>query len=122
MTAETHAVTGAFGYSGRYIAKRLLDAGHQVITLTNTRNRDNLFEGRVRALPIHFHDPAKLASALQGVSVLYNTYWVRFNYRLFTHAQAVANTKNLFTAARDAGVRRIVHVSITNPSLHSPLE
>ena len=54
--------------------------------------------------------------------MLYNTYWVRFNYRLFTHVQAVANTKNLFTAARDAGVRRIVHVSITNPSLHSPLE
>ena len=122
MTAEIRAVTGAFGYSGRYIAKRLLDAGHQVITLTNTRNHDNLFEGRVRALPLHYHDPAKLASALQGVSVLYNTYWVRFNYRWFTLAQAVANTKNLFTAARDAGVRRIVHVSITNPSLHSPLE
>jgi NADH dehydrogenase len=99
-----------------------LHAGHPVITLTNTRNRENLFEGRVRALPIHFHDPAKLASALQGVSVLYNTYWVRFNYRSFTHEQAVANTKNLFAAARDAGVRRIVHVSITNPSPDSPLE
>jgi NADH dehydrogenase len=99
-----------------------LSAGHEVITLTNTRNRENLFEGRVRALPIHFHDPAKLASALQGVSVLYNTYWVRFNYRSFTHEQAVANSKNLFAAARDAGVRRIVHVSITNPSLDSPLE
>ncbi len=119
---EIHAVTGAFGYSGRYIASRLLHAGHPVITLTNTRNRENLFEGRVRALPIHFHDPAKLASALQGVSVLYNTYWVRFNYRSFTHEQAVANTKNLFAAARDAGVRRIVHVSITNPSPDSPLE
>ncbi len=119
---EIHAVTGAFGYSGRYIAQRLLSAGHQVVTLTNTRNRDNLFEGRVPALPLHFHDPSKIARALQGVTVLYNTYWVRFNYRLFSHEQAVVNTKNLFAAARDAGVHRIVHVSITNPSVDSPLE
>jgi NADH dehydrogenase len=56
------------------------------------------------------------------VSVLYNTYWVRFNHRSFTHQQAVTNTKTLFSAARNAGVRRIVHLSITNPSADSPLE
>jgi NADH dehydrogenase len=41
---------------------------------------------------------------------------------LFTHAQAVENTIRLFEAARRAGVRRVVHVSITNPSANSPLE
>jgi NADH dehydrogenase len=54
--------------------------------------------------------------------VLYNTYWVRFNHRLFTHAQAVGNTRALFEAAERAGVERVVHVSITNPSEASPLE
>ena len=54
-------------------------------------------------------------STCKGVSVLYNTYWVRFNHRLFTHADAVRNTLPLFEAAKKAGVQRIVHVSITNP-------
>ena len=35
MKSTLHAVTGAFGYSGRYLADRLLAAGQTVITLTN---------------------------------------------------------------------------------------
>ena len=122
MTPEIHAVTGAYGYSGRYIAQRLLDAGCGVITLTNSSHRPDPFAGRVRSYPLDFSQPKELADALRGVSVLYNTYWVRFNHRLFTHQQAVVNTKILFDAARKAGVGRIVHVSITNPSENSPLE
>ena len=122
MKKAVHAVTGAFGYSGRYIARRLLERGQEVITLTNSLNRTNPFAGKVRAFPFSFSKPDKLAGALAGVDVLYNTYWVRFNYRTFTHAQAVANTLVLFEAARRAGVRRVVHVSITNPAEDSPLE
>lgn len=119
---EIHAVTGAFGYSGRYVAARLLEQGRTVVTLTNSVNRPNPFGGKVRAFPLSFSEPDKLATAFAGVDVLYNTYWVRFNHRLFTHAQAVKNTLALFEAARRAGVRRVVHVSIANPSLDSPLE
>ena len=123
MSKKTiHAVTGAFGYSGRYIAARLLDEGREVITLTNSLARSNPFGDRVRAFPLSFDDPKKLAQSLADIDVLYNTYWVRFNHKLFTHAQAVQNTFVLFKAARQAGVRRIVHVSITNPSEDSSLE
>ena len=115
-------VTGAFGYSGRYIARRLLSAGHQVRTLTNSPDRDNPFEGAVEARRFHFDDPAGLADSLGGASVLYNTYWVRFNHAGFTQAGAVENTLKLFSAAKEAGVKRVVHVSITNPSEDSPLE
>jgi uncharacterized protein YbjT (DUF2867 family) len=121
-TAAIHAVTGAYGYSGKYIARRLLDAGQTVVTLTNSLHRENLFGDAVRALPLCFDRPDLLAEHLRGVSVLYNTYWVRFNHRLFKHADAVENTRRLFAAARTAGVERIVHVSITNPSADSPLE
>jgi len=119
---EKHAVTGAFGYSGKYIAGRLLDLGREVITLTNSPERPNPFEGQVKAYPFDFDDVAKLTETLRGVTVLYNTYWVRFNHKLFKHADAVSNTLVLFEAARAAGVKRIVHVSITNPSENSPLE
>lgn len=119
---NSHAVTGAFGYSGKYIAQRLLEEGRSVITLTNSRGRRNPFGDRIRVLPFHFDSPGKLAESLRGVSVLYNTYWVRFNHSSFSHADAVRNTEILFRAAKAAGVSRVVHVSITNPSEDSPLE
>jgi len=113
------SVTGAFGYSGRYIAKRLLAEGHQVMTLTNSLRRTNPFGSRVQTFPFNFDRPDLLAQSLSSVEVLINTYWVRFDHKLFTHGQAVANTRVLFGAAKKAGVRRIVHVSITNPDAES---
>ena len=73
MTQTRHAVTGAFGYSGKCIAKRLLDLGHEVITLTNSPDRANPFAGRVKPYPFNFDHPQELARSLRGVSVLYNT-------------------------------------------------
>lgn len=115
------AVTGAFGYSGKYITQRLLASGHEVLTLTNSVNRENRFGEKVHVAPFNFDRPELLAQSLQGIEVVVNTYWVRFDHKLFTHAQAVANTRLLFEAARKAGVRRVVHVSITNPDLQSDL-
>ena len=115
------AVTGAFGYSGRYIAQRSLEAGHEVITVTNSLNRPNPFGDQVRAYSFHFDEPSLLKDSLRGVDALINTYWVRFNHAMFNHNQGVMNTRTLFQAAKDAGVERIVHVSITNPDIHSEL-
>ena len=114
-------VTGAFGYSGKYIARRLLAQGHTVRTLTNSPNRKSEFQGRVEASPFCFDQPEKLEASLRGVETLYNTYWVRFDHTSFNHATAVNNTRVLFDAAKRAGVNRIVHVSITNPSEDSHL-
>lgn len=122
MKKEIHAVTGAFGYSGKSIARNLLNDGHEVITLTNSLKRKHSFGDRIKAHPFHFDEPEKLTESLRGVSVLYNNYWVRFNHRTFTFAEAVRNTETLFRAAKEAGVQRIVHVSITNPSVDSSLE
>ena len=120
-TPPLHVVTGAFGYSGKYITRRLLERGVRVATLTNSPDRPNEFGDRVRAMPLQFADRDALATSLAGVSVLYNTYWVRFNHSLFNHETAVANTLVLFEAARRADVGRIIHVSITNPNATSPL-
>ncbi len=120
--SDLHVVTGAFGFSGKYIARRLLDAGREVRTVTNSPDRANPFGSRVKAFPFNFDHPEKLVDALRGAAVLYNTYWVRFNHPKFTYASAVDNTLTLFDAAKKAGIRRVVHISITNPSEDSPYE
>jgi NADH dehydrogenase len=122
QTSNIHAVTGAFGYSGKYIARRLLASGIAVRTLTNSPDRTGEFAGKIEAFPFCFDNQDRLTESLRGVEVLYNTYWVRFNHKNFKHASAVENTLKLFEAAKQAGVRRIVHTSITNPALDSPLE
>jgi NADH dehydrogenase len=119
---STQVVTGAFGYSGRYITARLLAEGLTVKTLTNSPDRPHPFGDKVLSVPFSFDDPGRLVGALEGAEVLYNTYWVRFNHRRFKHSQAIENTRILFAAARKAGVRRVVHISITNPSEDSELE
>lgn len=115
------AVTGAFSYSGKYITRRLLAHGEEVITLTGHPNRPDPFEGKVKAFPLNFHDESDLASSLQGVHTFYNTYWVRFDRGENTQPHAVENTRKLVQAAVRAGVQRIVHISITNPSPDSDL-
>ncbi len=119
--SELHVVTGAFGYSGKYIAARLLAAGHAVRTLTNSPLRANPFAGQVEAHRFNFDRPDLLAESLRGAAALYNTYWVRFSHDDFSHRQAERNTLTLFECALRAGVRRVVQVSITNPSADSPL-
>jgi NADH dehydrogenase len=119
---KIHMVTGAFGYSGKYIAQNLLEKGKEVRTLTNSLERSNPFGEKVKAYPFNFDRPDKLVETLKGVTVLYNTYWVRFNHKKFNHETAVRNSITLFHAAKVAGVERIVHVSITNPSEASELE
>jgi uncharacterized protein YbjT (DUF2867 family) len=116
------AVTGAYGYSGQYMARRLLDQGHEVLTLTNSTRRSNPFGGKVKAELFNFSNPTALEKTLRGVDVLINNYWVRFDLPpLFTHAEAVLHAKALFDAAKRAGVARIVHISITNPDRNSDL-
>ena len=114
-------VTGAFGYTGKYIAHRLLTRGIKVRTLTGHPDRANPFGDRVEAIPYNFHQPDKLAESLQGATTLFNTYWVRFPRGNVTYAKAVQNTRVLLTAAKQAGIQRIVHVSITNAAADSPL-
>lgn len=111
-------VTGAFSYSGREIARQLRESGRAVRTLTGhpARREDPSIDVR----PLDFDDPIALTDSLRGAATLYNTYWVRFARSHIDHATAVANSRTLFHAARQAGVERIVHVSITHPSITSP--
>jgi uncharacterized protein YbjT (DUF2867 family) len=129
-------VTGAFSYSGRAITQRLLDRGRAVRTLTGHpplgavsggSATTGAASGRAASAtmsivvrPFDFADPPSLVRDLEGATTLFNTYWVRFAHGAISHDLAVENSRTLFHAARQAGVQRIVHVSITNPTIESP--
>lgn len=115
------AITGPYSYSGKYIARRLLAAGHQLIGLTNHPDRGGSFGAKLPHHPLAFDDAPALSAALRGCDVLVNTYWIRFDRGGTTHAAAVGNSERLLQAALMARVRRIVHISITNPSPDSRL-
>jgi NADH dehydrogenase len=114
-------ITGAFSYTGKYATRLLLERGHKVRTLTGHQRRKNPFGDQVQVYPYNFENREALVDSLRGVSTLINTYWVRFPHGSVTFEAAVRNTQLLIEAAKSAGVERIVHVSIANPSLDSPL-
>ena len=119
--AGLNAVTGAFSYTGKYIASKLLSVGKEVRTLTGHPGRTNPFGDRVEAFPLRFDAPDELAGSLRGASTLFNTYWIRFPRGAATFDLALENTKALIRAAQQAGVQQIVHISIANASPVSPL-
>ncbi len=118
-TAQLDVVTGAFSYSGAAITRELRAAGHRVRTLTGHPERAPAGTD-IDVRPLDFADPARLTESLRGAHTLYNSYWVRFARGRVDHDAAVANSRVLLRAATRAGIRRIVHISITNPSLNSP--
>ncbi len=121
MPDNLDVVTGAFGYIGRYIAAQLLENGRQVKTITTHTNKPNPFGPAVQAFPYNFDEPERLQATLIGTDTLYNTYWIRFEHSGMTYERAIANTRVLFDCAVRAGVRKIVHISVTRASKDSPL-
>ncbi len=115
---ELDVVTGAFSYTGRHIAEALLARGRRIRTLTRRPDPSHALAESVEVAPFVFDD--SLAGSLRGADTLYNTYWVRFERGATTFERAVENTATLFRAAKLAGVRRVVHVSVANPDVHSP--
>lgn len=118
---ELHVVTGALSYTGKSITRCLLARGKSVRTLTGHPSRPNPFGSALEIAPLDFDDRKGLVRSLHGAATLYNTYWVRFPRGLSTFEKAVSNTRALLAAAAEAGVRRIVHISVTKPSKDSPL-
>ena len=114
-------VTGAFGYIGKYIAQALVKDGREVRTITTHPGKPNPFGPAVKAYPYSFENAHKLTETLRGADTLYNTYWVRFPYDGQTYESALENTCILFQCAKSAGVKRIVHLGVTQATLDSPL-
>ena len=117
MGAERDAITGAFGFTGRVIAEQLLARGREVTTLSRRSGSGDPLAPRLAGIePLDFGRPDGLRSALDGVDTLYNTYWMRFSRGGRTFDDVVRESGILLEAARAAGVRRLVHVSVVGAS------
>jgi len=114
-------VTGSFGFIGKYITEELLNRGRMVKTITTHPNKPSPFGEKVKSSPFHFNEPETLTQYLTDCDTLFNTYWIRFDYRRWSFDQAFENTKVLFNCAKKAKIKKIVHISVTNPDLQDPL-
>ncbi|MEW6060044.1 MAG: NAD(P)H-binding protein [Actinomycetota bacterium] len=120
MDTGLDVVTGAFSFTGGAIARRLLADGRRVRTLTGHPHRPSPIRDLVEVAPYSFDDPGAMRRALEGATTLHNTYWVRFARGEVSFERAVSNSRALFRCAREAGLGRIVHLSVTKPSPDSP--
>jgi NADH dehydrogenase len=121
QNGDIAVITGAFSYTGAAVARSLLDRGFSVRTLTNRTVPVSNTDANIEAHPLQFDDRQALVAAMRGARVFVNTYWVRYPYVGVGFDRAVQNIGVLLQAAREAGVQRIVHISVSNPSLDSPL-
>jgi uncharacterized protein YbjT (DUF2867 family) len=112
--APRDVVTGAFSFTGRYVAERLLARGRRVTTLTNHPGRTTPFSEQVHVEPYRFDDVDALAASLDGAETLYNTFWIRDVEAGPPPGNAVRYSRRLVRAAEAAGVKRIVHFSVAN--------
>ncbi len=123
MTAsKTAVVTGAYSFIGSAVAGSLLARGYAIRTLTNRTIPVHDPGGPIEPFPLQFEDMAGLADAMHGADLFVNTYWVRYPYVGTGFGRAIENSRILFQAASESGVSRVVHVSVSNVALDSPLD
>src|SRR2546430_1950733 len=115
-------VTGAFSFAGRFIARRLAALERPIKTLTNHPQRPGTEDIKADPAPLQFTDRPALVESLRGAAVPSTTDWVRSVHGRVGFGEAVANPRILLGAARDAGVRKVVHISVSSPAEDSPLD
>ena len=111
----TALVTGATGFVGSAVARKLLEAGETVRVLARPgSDRRNIVDLKVEVIEGDLRDRASLERALRGCSALFH---VAADYRLWVprpdeiYQANVEGSRNIVLAAAEAGVGRIVYTS-----------
>ncbi len=105
-------ITGATGFIGWHVARKLIARGHRVRALVRPGAR--LRELEAETVSGDLRDPASLEQAVAGCGVVFH---VAADYRLWVrdpgemYRSNVAGTRHLLQAAHKAGVERVVYTS-----------
>ena len=115
LSPDLNLVTGATGLVGSAVARALLARGHRVRVLARPNsNRRNLAGLSVEIAEGTLEDPRSLAHAVAGCRYVYH---VAADYRIWVPDPApmfrsnVEGTRDLLSAALEAGVERVVYTS-----------
>ncbi len=108
-------VTGATGFVGSHVVRRLLERGLDVSALVRVASPRGALAGLpVKTIVGNLTDPASLARAVQGIDLVFH---VAADYRFWVpdpqvmHDVNVGGTRRLLEASMKAGVTRIVYTS-----------
>ncbi len=109
-------VTGATGYIGARLVPRLLDAGHHVRALARDPGKlaDVPWRERAGVARGDLADVDSLIAAFDGIDVVYYLVHSMGTSKDFA-AEESRSVRNVVTAARRAGVRRVVYLSGLHP-------
>jgi dihydroflavonol-4-reductase len=112
MYLKPTLVTGASGFVGWHVARLLLERGHRVRALVRTGS--SVPELEVEQVTGDLRDAASLERAVAGCGLVFH---VAADYRLWSkhpsdlYRSNVDGTRNMLSAARAAGVERLVYTS-----------
>lgn len=115
--ARRYVVAGGTGFTGTYVVRNLLSNGENKISVLSSHpRRSHEFAQGIEVNPYNFGQYDEMVKNFRDADCFINTYWVRLNFRNSSFREAVRNSQKLVDACKESGVKRIVHISVANPS------
>ena len=119
MNIETICILGGSGFVGRALAARLASGGYRlrILTRRRERNKDLSVLPHCEVIQADIHDPRALTAQLRGCDALINLVGVLHDSKRPGHGFRdvhILLARTVVQAAKDAGVRRLLHMSALN--------
>jgi UDP-glucose 4-epimerase len=130
MTKRSYLVTGGAGFIGSHITERLVRDGHDVRVLDDFSSGHEAslesFRGGIELIRGDIRDLKLVRDATKSVDVVFHEAALGSVPRsvadpLTTHEVNITGTLNVFLAARDAGVKRVVYASSSSVYGETPV-